>query len=160
MDEKIAIMKKDSPDVEYMTIVCDFTNMSKISDYDYVFNNLEGIDIGMLILNAGWGDAFHGHLIPDDWVTRMTVMNVAQIPYLTTKLLPLIKARHHGKSAIVIVSSVAGLVEGPYGQHYNGSKRYVLQFARCLHEEYKGKGIDVLSYNPGFVETDLIKDVP
>jgi short-subunit dehydrogenase len=69
----------------------------------------------MLILNAGWGDAFHGHLMPEEWVTSMTIMNVAQIPYLTTKLLPLIKARHHQKSAIVIVSSIAAILEGPFG---------------------------------------------
>lgn len=70
------------------------------------------------------------------------------------------KTRHKKEGAILLVSSVAALLDGPFAALYCASKAYVLSYAKCLYHELKPDGIDVMSYNPGYVDTPLIKDVP
>jgi len=79
---------------------------------------------------------------------------------MVRQLLPQMKARKNKKEgAILMVSSMAGYIAGAFGNNYHASKAYVTMFGRCLHNELKYDGIDVLAYCPAMVDTKLIKDV-
>jgi len=64
VDEIIAEVGQKAKDAKFKTIKADFGKLGKIEDYDYIAQELKGIDIGMLILNAGFADAYFADKIP------------------------------------------------------------------------------------------------
>jgi NAD(P)-dependent dehydrogenase (short-subunit alcohol dehydrogenase family) len=47
----------------------------------------------------------------------------------------------------------------PYQNAYASSKYWMRSFTRCLAEENKTSGVDILAFNPGMMVTDLLTDV-
>jgi 3-oxoacyl-[acyl-carrier protein] reductase len=61
---------------------------------------------------------------------------------------------------IVNISSVSGLA-GQAGQtNYSSSKAGLIGFTKALAKEVGSRGITVNAVAPGFIETDLTKDLP
>mmetsp|Transcript_3637 Transcript_3637/g.4247 ORF Transcript_3637/g.4247 Transcript_3637/m.4247 type:complete len:179 (+) Transcript_3637:408-944(+) len=58
------------------------------------------------------------------------------------------------RSAIVIVSSIAGYTPLPINQHYSGTKAFLKSFSNGIGFEVSDK-IDVLALCPGYVTTQL-----
>ena len=55
MIEKLEeIQKSTSIPIKTKYIVADFSKMTKYSDYQYIAKEIKDIDVGMLVLNAGW----------------------------------------------------------------------------------------------------------
>ncbi len=77
---------------------------------------------------------------------------------ISRKVLPRLLARKH-KSAIINVSSVAGVYPMPYISLYSATKAYNDYFSRAIAEEYKGK-IDVMSLRPNMVATLMSRARP
>jgi short-subunit dehydrogenase len=148
----------EEKDTDWKCIKADFGELSKISDYDYIYEECKGLDIGMLIINAGWGSPWFTHSTPRKWINDQVIMNVSQTPYLVRKFLPLMKSRHQQRGAIILVSSISAFMNGVYFALYMASKTYVMKYACCLYHELKADGIDVQAYCPSFVDTPLIKD--
>ena len=59
------------------------------------------------------------------------------------------------KSAIVFTSSIAGTYEHPGMAAYSATKGFVTLLAKSLYYEVKDS-IDVLSFNPGLVSSNMI----
>ncbi|MDQ2070431.1 SDR family NAD(P)-dependent oxidoreductase [Natronospira bacteriovora] len=74
---------------------------------------------------------------------------------LTNRVLPLMRQR--GKGRIVMISSILGLVSMPWRGAYNASKFALEGFTDALRMELKGSGIDVVTINPGPVESSFRK---
>ena len=54
MKEKLEEIKKlTNNKVKTMYVVADFSKMTRIDDYEHIAEKLKGIDIAMLLLNAG-----------------------------------------------------------------------------------------------------------
>jgi 3-oxoacyl-[acyl-carrier protein] reductase len=80
-------------------------------------------------------------------------------PFLTSKaaLRPMLKQRY---GRIVNVSSLAG-VAGNAGQaNYSAAKAGLIGFTRALAKEVGSRNITVNAVAPGFITTDLTKDLP
>ena len=55
MIEKLEEIKKSANhEIKTKYIVADFSSMTKYADYQYIAEEIKDIDIGMLVLNAGW----------------------------------------------------------------------------------------------------------
>lgn len=68
--------------------------------------------------------------------------------------------RDRGFGRIVTISSINGLT-GQYGQaNYAAAKAGVLGFTRALALESAAKGITVNAIAPGYVDTDMVRQVP
>ncbi len=68
--------------------------------------------------------------------------------------------RERGFGRIVTISSINGLT-GQYGQtNYAAAKAGVLGFTRALALENAAKGITVNAIAPGYVDTDMVRQVP
>jgi len=65
-----------------------------------------------------------------------------------------------GGGSIVNVSSLAGLNGVAYGASYSAAKHGVIGLTKSAAFEYGKLNIRINSMCPGFIETDIIKDIP
>ncbi|ORX61895.1 NAD(P)-binding protein [Hesseltinella vesiculosa] len=65
------------------------------------------------------------------------------------------------KGSIILISSMSGLIANRPQPHcgYNASKGAVNMMTQCLAQEWAQRGIRVNSINPGYMETEMLKDI-
>jgi short-subunit dehydrogenase len=107
----------------------------------------EGLSVGTLINNAGFGLAGRFADQPLDRLSEMIDLNDRTLVELCHLALPAMRAR--GKGAILNVASTAAFQPGPNMAVYYASKAFVLSFTEALHHELKGSGIRVCALCPG-----------
>jgi 3-oxoacyl-[acyl-carrier protein] reductase len=73
-------------------------------------------------------------------------------------VMPMVRARQGGR--VVVLSSVAGLM-GNRGQvNYSASKAGLIGAAKALAQELASRQITVNAVAPGFIETEMVADLP
>jgi uncharacterized protein len=107
----------------------------------------EGLSVGTLINNAGFGLAGRFADRPLARLAEMIDLNVRALTELCHLVLPAMRER--GEGAILNVASTAAFQPGPNMAVYYASKAYVLSFTEALHHELKGSGIRVSALCPG-----------
>jgi short-subunit dehydrogenase len=107
----------------------------------------EGLAVGTLINNAGFGLGGTFADRPLDRLSEMIDLNVRALTELCHLVLPGMRAR--GAGAILNVASTAAFQPGPNMAVYYATKAYVLSFTEALHHELKGSGIRVSALCPG-----------
>ncbi|HEV2490716.1 MAG TPA: SDR family oxidoreductase [Candidatus Acidoferrales bacterium] len=112
-----------------------------------------GIEIELLVNNAGFGayGAFHESPLARD--LEMVQVNCAAVVHLTHLYLPEMVARRHGD--ILIVASVAGFQAVPYISLYAATKAFDLRFAEAIAEEVRQYGVHVCALCPGSTATEF-----
>lgn len=113
----------------------------------------EGLGVGTLINNAGFGVAGRFAGAPLERLTEMVDLNVRTLVELCHLVLPAMRARNNG--AICNVASTAAFQPGPNMAVYYASKAFVLSFTEALHHELKGSGIRVSALCPGPTATEF-----
>uniref|UniRef100_A0A8C0DDP7 Very-long-chain 3-oxoacyl-CoA reductase n=1 Tax=Balaenoptera musculus TaxID=9771 RepID=A0A8C0DDP7_BALMU len=91
----------------------------------------------------------------DSTIKKLINVNVLSVCKMTWLVLPGMVER--SKGAILNISSASGMYPVPLLTMYSATKAFVDFFSRCLHEEYKSKGIFVQSVLPYYVATKLAK---
>lgn len=107
----------------------------------------EGLSVGTLINNAGFGLAGRFAERPLGRLSEMIDLNCRALTELCHLVLPAMQAR--GKGGILNVASTAAFQPGPNMAVYYATKAYVLSFTEALHHELKGSGIHVSALCPG-----------
>ena len=85
-------------------------------------------------------------------------LNVGPYVYLTRALLPRMLKREK-RSGIIFNASIAAEFTTPCLSTYTGSKAFIDHFVKSLAYENPDK-IDVLSYKPSYVQSNLAKIKP
>ncbi|MFD8009063.1 SDR family NAD(P)-dependent oxidoreductase [Streptomyces sp. NPDC058955] len=109
------------------------------------------LTVDLLVNNAGFGTCGRFEEIPGARDHDQLMVNVVALVDLTHELLPGMLER--GRGAIVNVASNAGFQPSPYFAVYGAGKAFVLNFGLALRQEYRRRGIRVLTLCPGPVET-------
>ena len=110
-----------------------------------------GVEIDVLINNAGFGaqGAFAEMDVPQ--VTAMFQVNIAALTLLTRLLLPPMIRR--GRGRVLNVASTAAYLPGPFMAEYYASKAYVLSLTEALANELQGSGVKATALCPGPTST-------
>lgn len=115
--------------------------------------------IAYLVNNAGIRRDNMMFMMPqEDWHSVIdTTLN--GFFYVTRALLPKMMMRRHG-GRIVSVSSLSGL-KGMAGQtNYSAAKAALVGATKSLAQETATRNVTVNAVAPGFIETDMTRDLP
>jgi uncharacterized protein len=113
-----------------------------------------GRDVEVLVLNAGVGNS--GEFARDGDVTRdlrLLRLNVMAPVHMAKRLMPAMVQRGSGR--VLVTSSIAGTMPGPYEATYAASKAFLLSFAEAVAHEVKGTGVTVTALMPGATDTNF-----
>jgi NADP-dependent 3-hydroxy acid dehydrogenase YdfG len=114
---------------------------------------LDGVDVDVLVNNAGIGIMRPlVEMTPDEW-TRMIDVNVNALYHVTRALLPGMLAR--GRGHVCTIGSIAGRSAFAGGTAYTGTKAFVTAWAESLLLETREHGVKVSVVMPGGVATEF-----
>lgn len=113
----------------------------------------QGIEIEILVNNAGQGVYGQFDQIDIDRELRIIDLNVASLVILTKCFLTDMIERKSGK--ILNLASVASKLPGPWQAVYHATKAFVLSFTEAVREETKDSGVTITALLPGVTDTDF-----
>ncbi|GAA4830140.1 SDR family oxidoreductase [Algivirga pacifica] len=126
-------------------------DLAKKEDVEALQHHLNQYQVGIAILNAGYGTG--GELLEMDYslLENMLDLNCRAVLQLSHFLGNQFKKE--GKGALVLLSSLVSFQGTPYMTNYGATKAYVQSLAEGLAYELRPHRVDVLSVTPGPVKT-------
>jgi short-subunit dehydrogenase len=119
----------------------------------FAFTNEKGLQVDLLINNAGFGQYGELPSVETQRLLDMVQVNCQAVVHLTRLYLPEMIARRRGD--ILILASTASFQAVPFISTYAATKAFDLLFAEGLAEEMKPYGIRVCALCPGSTESEF-----
>lgn len=115
--------------------------------------------VAYLVNNAGIRKDNLMFMMPEkDWHDVIDV-TLNGFYYVTRKLLPKMMMRRHG-GRIVNMASLSGLKGMPGQTNYSAAKGALIGATKALAQETASRNVTVNAIAPGFIESDMTKDLP
>ncbi len=134
-----------------------------VGDYSACESGLQQVEsdlgpVDVVVNNAGiTRDAMFHKMTPEMWNDVIRV-NLSSMFNMTNPVLAGMRDRGHGR--IVNISSINGQ-KGQMGQtNYSAAKAGIIGFTKALAQETARKGITVNTVAPGYIDTDMVANVP
>ncbi|MBN3299490.1 DHB12 reductase, partial [Amia calva] len=139
----------------------DFTEGGGI--YPGIASALTGLDIGILVNNVGMNytsKLAHFLDVPnaEERITQLINCNILSVTQMSRIVLPQMIDR--GRGLIINISSEAASRPQPLLTLYSASKIFLTYFSRCLHAEYRSRGVTVQCVTPFMVSTNMTGNLP
>jgi short-subunit dehydrogenase len=134
-------------------ISCDLSD-SEARDRLVAEIRARGLEVSVLINNAGFGSAAPFQDLDLDHELRMVRTNVEAVVHLCGVYLPPMIER--GEGAVMNVASTAAFQPLPRQSTYSASKAFVLSFTEVLSSDLKGTGVTASALCPGPVRTEFM----
>jgi 3-oxoacyl-[acyl-carrier protein] reductase len=135
-------------------------DVTKTTEVERLFAQLEERHCAVLVLvnNAGVrADGLTARMSDEDWQRVLDTNLSAAFATCRRALMPMVRARF---GRIVNIASVVGPNIGNAGQaNYAAAKAGLVGLTRSLAREVARRGVTVNALAPGFVETELTRDV-
>lgn len=114
--------------------------------------------VSILVNNAGiTRDTLLMMMKPDQW-DEVIDTNLSSVFRLSKAVVrPMTKAR---KGRIINIASVVGLTGNPGQTNYSAAKAGMIGFTRSLAREIGSRNITVNCVAPGFIDTDMTRELP
>lgn len=137
-----------------------------VSDKEQVAAAIEGWEkehpedyIAYLVNNAGIRKDNLMFMMPEeDWHAVINT-SLNGFFYVTRQLLPKMMMRKHG-GRIVNMTSLSGLKGMPGQTNYSAAKAALIGATKALALEAAARNVTVNAVAPGFIDTDMTKDLP
>jgi uncharacterized protein len=150
--EELAQKLAASHKIQARIFVADLAEVSA-PEKIFQFTKEQGIEIELLINNAGFGAYGEFHTVETRRLLEMVQVNCSAVVHLTRLYLPEMVARRHGD--VLILASTASFQSVPYISTYAATKAFDLLFGEGLAEEMKPYGIRVCALCPGSTESEF-----
>ena len=112
---------------------------------------------GVLVNNAGiTRDGLMARMKPESWDEVLSVNLGGVYRMCRAALRPMMRAR---SGRIINLASVVGLVGNPGQANYAAAKAGIVGFSKSLAREVASRGITVNTVAPGFIDTDMTRDL-
>jgi uncharacterized protein len=138
--------------VECRTVEAD---LSQDGFQQLIFDACKGLDVGLLVNNAGMNCEGHFYRGSLDRNLQMLQLNTKAPFILAYEFGKLFIER--GKGGIIFTSSISAFSAHPYLSHYAATKAYILSLAESMNYELKDKNVDVLALCPGMTKSEMTK---
>lgn len=150
--DRLLELKEKAKNVDVLCITAD---LSKTDECMRVYEETKGMQIDMLINNAGFGLAGEFSDTDLDRELCMIDTNVKAVHILTKLYLKDFVKRDSG--VILNVASIAGFMSGPLLATYYATKNYVLSLTRAIYKELKKSKskVTVCALCPGPINTEF-----
>ena len=113
---------------------------------------------GVLVNNAGIArDGLLARMKPDMWDEVISVNLGGIYRMCRAALRPMMRAR---AGRIINLTSVIGVVGNPGQTNYAAAKAGIAGFSKALAREVASRGITVNTVAPGFIDTDMTRNLP
>ena len=152
--EQLAAELEEQYGVKVTVIVQDLTvaGAGKLV-YDTV--NQKGINVDLLVNNAGFGD--YGAFSEQDLARQLEMIQLNNLVLVELSHYFLRPMLAGAGGAIINVASIAGFQPLPYLSVYAATKAFVLSFSESLWAENKEKGAEILALCPGPTESNFFE---
>jgi len=141
------LMRFDVSNAEEVARAIDEWELSHPDDY-----------VAYLVNNAGIRRDNLMFMMPDsDWHDVIDT-SLGGFFYVTRRLLPKMMQRRHG-GRIVNIASLSGLKGLPGQTNYSAAKAALIGAGKALAQETASRGVTVNAVAPGFIESDMTKDL-
>jgi uncharacterized protein len=153
--ERLVVLATELEREHGVTVRVIAADLSRDGEADRVFVEATAeSNLSAAILNAGvthfgnWDDL--------SWADfqQMHALNVTSVVRMTTLLLPYLEKRAEN-GALMLVSSMAGLMPIPYQTAYSATKGFLVNFGCGLHHEMLPRGVSVTTFVPGGIQTEM-----
>lgn len=142
--------------VQVVVFQADVRNREEIHKIINVLKS-EKVNMDILVNNAGIMQDAVLQVIKPEMVQDIYATNVFSVFYLTQMMLPLFLKKRKG--SVINISSIIG-TKGNIGQSvYGSSKSALIGFTLSVSKELAPLNIRVNALAPGFIDTDMIKNV-
>ena len=115
--------------------------------------------ISVLVNNAGLRRDNVMFMMPEEDWHRVLDTNLNGFFYITRRLLKHMMPRRHG-GRIINMASLSGLKGMPGQVNYSAAKAALIGATKALAQEVAPRKITVNAVAPGFISTDMTKDLP
>lgn len=113
------------------------------------------IHIDLLVNNAGFGHIGNFENLPFDKSYRMNEINVVALTSMCHLFIPPMLEK--GEGGVINLGSTASFQPLPYMAVYAATKAFVLNLSLALWEEYRERGVTVMTLCPGHTRTGFHK---
>lgn len=134
--------------------------------------NIEQVDASLDAWEAAHPDDYIAYLVNNAGIRRDNMMfmmpaedwhavvntSLNGLYYVTRKVLPKMMMRKHG-GRIVNMASLSGLKGLPGQTNYSATKAGIIGATKALAQEVAARNITVNAVAPGFIESDMTKDL-
>lgn len=156
-DNVVVTHRSGEPPEGLQGVRCDVTDSASVDAAFAEAEELLGGPIEVLIANAG--------ITKDQLLMRMSDEEFDSV--IDTNLAGAFRCARRAskgmirlrKGRIVFISSVVGLYGSPGQTNYAASKSALVGLSRSISRELGGRGITANVVAPGFIETDMTKDL-
>lgn len=138
-------------------MVLDVTQADQV---DAVIKEIESRfgPVGVLVNNAGiTRDTLLMRMKEDDW-DQIIETNLTSVFRLSQKVMRSMAKARWGR--IISIASVVGSMGNAGQTNYAAAKAGIMGFSKSLARELGGRGVTVNVVAPGFIETDMTRDLP